>query len=330
MGCESACNKSDNARSRRHPCRICCAQRHFFDKRRATVRALSDLLQRIAAIAERQRGLVTTAQLERLGIERSTISRWARDGRLHRVHNGVFSLSPVLAPLAKELAAVLACGDGAVVSHRSAAVLWRMLPADGGDVDVTVTGTATRQRAGIRVHRTKHPPRTMRKDGIPITTPQQTLLDLAPTDHLDHALNEAFALRLTTPNQIASLVAQSTTRPGTRRLKEALTEPPGYTESAAEEHLRALIKKAGLPPAEHNAKIEGYRVDAVWRTQRLIVEVDGFATHGRRDTFERDRKKDADLMANGWRVMRTTWRQLTREPEGTAVTLARALYASAP
>jgi very-short-patch-repair endonuclease len=287
---------------------------------------MADLWQRVAAVAARQKGLVTTAQLEGLGLDRSAIARWAREGRLHRVHNGVFSLSPVLAPLAKELAAVLACGDGAVVSHRSAAAMWRMLPPSEGPVEVTTTGRG-RGRAGIRAHRTTHAPKTMRKDGIPLTTPQQTLLDLAPTAHLEHALNEAFALRLTTPRQISSLVEQSTTRPGIKRLAEALEEPPGYTESEAEKRLKQLIQRAHLPPAEHNAKIEGYRVDAVWRTQRLIVEVDGYATHARRETFERDREKDADLIAAGWRVIRVTWRRLTTAAESVVMTLTKALYA---
>jgi very-short-patch-repair endonuclease len=284
--------------------------------------------RRIAELARRQKGLVTRAQLYEIGLSPRAVSRRASDGRLHRVHRGVFSLSPVLAPLARELAAILAIGGDAVVSHRTAASLWNLLPPGEGDVHVTVTDTTPRQRPGIKVHRAKEKPARLKRDGIPLTTPEQTLYDLAATDQaatLERALNEALATRTTNRKRIRSIVEKSTNRTAKSRLTEALNDNRGFTQEEAERRLRHLIKTARLPPAEHNAQINGFRVDALWRTQRLVVEIDGYATHTTPRAFDRDRRKDAQLTNDGYRVLRFTWRQLTTEPEATAATIARAL-----
>jgi very-short-patch-repair endonuclease len=152
-------------------------------------------------------------------------------------------------------------------------------------------------------------------------TPARTLLDLATrlTPHdLERAVNEALVLRLTTPRDLILLGRRSSA------LEAALTNEPALTRSEAEARLLALIRAARLPPPRTNVKVTRYEVDFLWPGERLIVEVDGFAFHSSRAAFERDRTRDADLQAAGYRVTRVTWRQLIREPEAVVARVAGA------
>lgn len=246
-----------------------------------------------------------------------------RIGRLHPVHRGVYSAGhPALAPFARELAAVLACGRGALLSHISAAFVLGMLTAVTGPVHVTVRARGRRPQPGIVLH-CAAALQPARRHGIPLTTPARTLLDLAATepDLLPRAFNEAQAQGLVRPDDLAIPAGHR----GAATLRALITSDPRVTDSEAERVLLRLVARARLPRPATQVRIGRHRVDALWSDQRLVVEVDGYAFHGHRDAFEHDRGRDADLVAAGHRVIRVTWRQLTREPEAVVAALAGAL-----
>ena len=289
-----------------------------------------DVLHRdraLAEIAARQRGLVTNEDLAAVGLGRGAVARRIAAGHLRPLHRGVYALGPVLAPGARELAAVLSCGSAAVLSHHAAAALWGIRPPQTGDIDVTVT-RQLRPRAGVRIHRARalDPREVTVRAGIPITAPPRTLLDLATVldeRSLARAVEEAEVQRLV--RRDALTVPRG--RRGAAALRRVLdlAHEPAFTRSEAEAKLLALIRAARLPTPEVNARIGGYEVDFLWREQRLVVEVDGFAYHSSREAFERDRRKDADLQALGLRTSRITYRQIAYEPHATIALLATAL-----
>jgi very-short-patch-repair endonuclease len=286
----------------------------------------------IAELAAKQRGVITRAQLLELGLTRTTIDNWVKHSRLHPLYRGVFLLGhPRPIAGARNLAAVLACGRGAVLSHLSAAGLWRLLPGQEGDVDVTVPGRNPGRRRGIRVHRVNAlDRRDVRKlGGIPITSPARTIFDVAAVvrrRELEQALAEAYARRLARRSDFVSLLARRSSLPGTRALRALLDDgTPALTRSQAEERLLALIRTAELPAPEINVRIGRDEVDFMWRDQRLIVEVDGFRFHSSRSAFEHDRRRDAGLSSQGFRVIRITWRQIVDRPEALIARLAKAL-----
>jgi very-short-patch-repair endonuclease len=284
-------------------------------------------------VARHQLNLITAAQLYACGVGPHAIGRRLRRGLLHRVHHGVYLFGPLtFPPGARELAAVLACGESTFVSHRSATGLYLLTKAVDGPVDVTVIGTSARRRAGITSHRVAelHPEDRTLWNGIPITSPARTLLDFASQaqgDELERAIAEAYALNLTTETQLRRVLERYPVRAGVAALRAELDRVggPAWTRSEAERRMKLLLRQAGLPFPQTNVKISGYRADFLWAQQRLIVEVDGYQFHGHRYAFERDRKRDAAHVLAGYRVIRITWRQLTEEPMAVAVIIARAL-----
>ncbi len=275
----------------------------------------------IVALAQRQRGIVTVAQLVEVGYTRSAVSHRVRRGWLLPVFRGVFQVGPVRAQWGLELAAVLATGG--VLSHHSAASLWGIRPHDG-EIHVTVTGHDQRPRPGLRIHRSLSVNAAV-QDGLPLTTPARTLHDLAahlPQHELDRAVEQAQVLRLATRDQLA----REMPRRGSRALRAALDNEPALTRSEAERRLLALIRQARLPRPEANVIVNGFEVDLLWREQRLIVEIDGFQYHSTRQAFERDHARDAALQAAGYRVMRVTWRQITDQPHALIAQLAVLLH----
>jgi very-short-patch-repair endonuclease len=297
--------------------------------------AVRDIDRLIAGFAARQRGVVSRAQLIAAGIHSDAIKLRVRSGRLHTVHRGVYLVGHS-APMdgARELAAVLACAQGAVVSHLSAAHLLKLLPhpAKPRPVDVTVRSRDRARRAGIRIHCVESLDRrdTRRLHGIPITTPARTLLDLAtalPPYMLERAVAEAEVRRLARRSDLADQLARNPGRRGTRILRQTveLEGGPALTRSEAERRLLHLIRTADLPRPEVNARLGRYEVDFLWREQRLVVEVDGYAYHAGRRAFERDRERDTALAAVGFTVLRITWRQLVGAPETVIARLAAAL-----
>ena len=227
------------------------------------------------------------------------------------------------------MAAVLAYGPHAVLSHRAAAALWGMRGGTrrGGDRANGLQG-----RDGIQVHRAALPAdeRTTHR-GIPTTTVPRTLLDLSAVvkrHEVRSALRRAEQLRLTDPLSLQDLTTRYPRRPGLRAIKALLEEASigaRIIRSELEERFQDFLIRVGLPLPQTNVVIEGYEVDCVWPEQRLIVELDGHATHSPTYAFELDRARDRRLEAAGWHVIRITWRQLELEADLVEADLRRLL-----
>jgi very-short-patch-repair endonuclease len=278
----------------------------------------------LLALAARQHGVVSQAQLTARGFSRGWVRHRVARGWLRRLHHGVYLLGPLDTPHTAPIAGVLAT-DG-VVSCYPAAVLWDWRPAREGPMHVIAEG---RSRPGIVVHHTRLDPRDIsRRHGIPVTSAARTILDLAATnDDLDRSLNEAMLQRHVS---LPSLNEQLTRYPhhrGTAALRKHLESEPQLTRSDAEIIALALIERARLPRPEANVRLEGFEVDLLWRAERLVVEIDSWAFHSMRSSFEGDRRRDQVLVGNGWRVLRVTGRQLTYQQELVIATLTRALFA---
>jgi very-short-patch-repair endonuclease len=277
--------------------------------------------------------VVTRAQLREAGYTNRAIDRRLESGRLHRVHRGVYLVGHVVMPHAREMSAVLAVAPNAVLSHRSAACLWQLLPypARPDSVDVTVWGRNAGRKPGIRIHRVSAlaPGETRTCKRIPTTTPARTLIDLAcqvSARELEQAVAQAQTRGLTSHRDLLALLDRHPGRRGTAALRALLNGGAAVlTRSEAEERFLALVRKAQLPAPDVNVGLAGYEVDFLWREERLIVEVDGFAFHSSRAAFERDRLRDAELQAQGFRIIRVTWRQIVDHPEAMLVRIARTL-----
>ena len=217
-----------------------------------------------------------------------------------------------------------------MISHLTAAGLWRLIEHPIG-IDVTVPGAGGRARGGIRFHRaTVTAADIVTRHGLRVTTPARTLLDLAssmPERTLDRVVEEAEVQRLVTRDELLQAVANGAGRPGVRKLAAIVGSPgePTFTRSESERLLLELVRAAGLPRPHTNTRVAGYEVDAHWPGQRLIIEVDGWTYHRTRHAFERDRARDAHLLLAGYRVLRITWRQLTRERDKVIAMLAALL-----
>lgn len=290
----------------------------------------------ILTLAAKQHGVISRAQLRQMGVPYHRIDYRLKAGWLVPVHAGVYRVGALVMPRHLEMAAVLACGPGAAVSHASAGALHEMLsaPAGSSPVHISTTRDVRLLAASVRIYRaTELPPNELTQlEGIPVTTPARTLLDLAgylSTRELERVLARSYRRGLLEREQILSLLSDHPRRRGNGRLRALLDSAtdPAHTRSEAEERFLALVRKGALPSPEMNVVVCGFEVDTFWRMERLVVEVDGFAYHSSPTAFERDRYRDGVLTASGLRVMRVTWHQLTQEPESLLVRLARALVA---
>jgi predicted transcriptional regulator of viral defense system len=288
----------------------------------------------LAQLAARQHGVVATRNLAALGFPRSTITRHVAAGRLFRVFRGVYAVGhPRLSRRGRWMAAALAYGQNALVSHRSAAALWGLLPPADGRIDVTVDKGARRAgRAGVRLHRARlHPDDRSLRDAIPLTSPSRTLLDLADvarSSTVRRAFEEAERLRIFDLRALRALLRRSRGRRGLRVLGELLAEGsdlPPTVRSELEREFRDLIRSAGLPMPVANAVVAGIEVDALWPGQRLVVELDGYDYHRPRAAFERDRERDERLLLAGLRVVRFTAKRLRQHPVAIERTIRRML-----
>jgi hypothetical protein len=289
----------------------------------------------LAELAARQWGVVSVSQLRALGLERSAVTRREQAGRLHRLYRGVYAVGH--ARLSREgrwLAAVLACGPGAVLSHRTAAAHWGLLQSELARIDVT----AQRSRRGappLRLHwsRSLDAPDTTNHHGIPITSISRTLLDLAAIvgpDRLERALAQAERLRLYDHDAIRDVIDRNNGHRGRTRLAQATAHEPKLTRSDAEARFLGLPREAGVSEPLTNFILTApdhprLEVDFYWPQHRLIVEIDGWETHRTKAAFEADRQRDAALTAAGHRVLRFTWRTIAHE----GVTVIRRLEAAA-
>lgn len=289
--------------------------------------------QKVTELAGRQRGVISRSQLIAAGMPAHVVDGRIRSGAYPALHRGVYRIGPVHAPRAAEMAALLACGATATISHFSAAHLAGLLPAAGGEgvVDVTVSHHL-RRRAGIRLHLSAalSPAEVAMIDGIRVTAPARTLLDLAGAAghrELEKAAAEAFARRMATTTDVLGLLQRHPRRRGVAALRSLLgpDTAPARTRSHAEEAFLALVERGGIRRPLVNAMTLEVEVDFLWSAERFVVEIDGYAFHSSRRRFGGDRRRDSVLTANGYQVMRFTWSQITDEAETTLVLLAQGL-----
>jgi very-short-patch-repair endonuclease len=296
----------------------------------------------IARIADRQYGLVTLEQLRGLGISRSAVYQRARGGRLHRVHEGIYAVGySLLTREGRWMAAVLAGGSDAVLSHRSAAALWGIAAVNRDSVDVTAPNRRGRHPSGIDAHRYSLPGSdwtTVR--GIPCTTVERTLLDLAsviPIWQLRKALAEAEVLRIVNLSALRALLRRSRGRRGVARLCLILDELHPETRRTRSELERMFLRmcvQGGLPAPDVNVSLSVGRrrlkPDFLWRDAGLIVEADSRRFHDTDSAFQNDRQREQLLQLAGWRVSRCTWEQVEREPQRLAQTIRSLLTQANP
>lgn len=293
-------------------------------------------------MAGRQHGVVTYAQLRSLGVSAAAVQRRLEGGRLHRIHRGVYAVGhEVLTVDGRRMAAVLACGDDAVLSHRTAAKKWGLVSGDGARWHVTVPRQSGGRQgpSSVVVH---HPRRLDPRDvtvldGVPITTIARTIVDLADVidgNRLARAVHEAEVLRVLDVAAVHRALQRAPGRQGRRELLAVLaahTAQPS-TKSELEDRFRKLCRDHDLPVPTTNTYIDlstttPAEIDALFADAKVIVELDGAAVHHTRRAFERDRARDAALAARGYVVMRFTWRRLADEPAAAMADLRQALRA---
>jgi hypothetical protein len=277
-----------------------------------------------------QHGVFSLEQLGQLGLTSTAIHKRAALGRLHRIHRGVYSLVPreLLKREGLYMAAVLACGPGAVLSHRSAATLHELRASGWTKIEVTVPRRSTLRHPGVAVHRSTKltPADVTRVKNIPVTAVARTLLDLAEVvthRQLERAFDQSEIAEVFDLKTIQDQLDRNPTRPGAKAVRKVLAEhyigkTPTWNEN--EERLLALTRALGIPDPDTNAFVvlpdggRAIRVDFVWRELRVALEVDGRETHDTQQAFETDRERDQRLTVAGWRPVRTTWRQLKYRP----------------
>jgi hypothetical protein len=269
---------------------------------------------RVAEKAAGEWGVVSIAELLACGLTKNGIGARVRRGQLLRVHRGVYAVGHAgLTMRGQFLAAVKACGDGAVLSHLSAAALWSLVAWDDTRA-VDVIASERRRLTGVAVHRTRNAPPAIRYDSIPVTTPARTLIDLSsvlPFKPLRRAVREAFARKRVTPAELA----------GTKLLQEA--DDP--TRSELEDLVLDLIDHGGLQRPDVNQPLpNGYIPDFRWPGQRLILEADSRTHHDDPLARQDDAQRQARLEADGERVLRVTYVQAVTEPNTTIERLKRA------
>jgi very-short-patch-repair endonuclease len=269
----------------------------------------------LADLATRQHGVVAWFQIDAAGIPRRRLDTWIALGRVFRVHRGVYAVGHrALSPQGRLMAAVLALGPAAALSHRSAAFHWGLLLRPPSTVHVTVPSRGTRRRRrGIVVHRAPGI-RSEVHDAIPVTTVAQTLLDLAATSRrttLDHAIERAETLRLFDLDALAPLLAARGA--GVRALRDAVAAyDDAPTRSELERLFLQICRDHGIPRPLVNTRIGDLEVDFLWPEHRLVVETDGREWHGTRAGREDDTVRDAALALAGFWTQRFDWRIVTR------------------
>jgi very-short-patch-repair endonuclease len=293
---------------------------------------MHDVERAIARIAGRQDNVIGREQLLSAGLGRGAIAHRVRTGAWQRLHNNVYLLGPAPPSLmARARAAVMACGTRAVVSHRSAAEMFGLLPEIGGEVHVTVAGRNVAPRGGVRRHRIAAfgPAEVTKMRGIPVTSIARTICDLAATEpsrDVEHAYQEALYRRILTPGALAAVLKREPRRRGASLIR-TLLDNPSMTRSDKERRLLKLLAEAQLPTPLTNVRVHGYLVDAYWPEHGLVLEFDGWQAHGHRGAFDRDRKRDQVMLANALRAMRVTDRHLVHEPVALVARIAQALRA---
>ena len=283
--------------------------------------------------------MVTLGQLQSAGLGKAAVAKRVKAGRLYRIHRGVYAVGhDRLTGHGRTMAAVLAYGPRAAASHRTAGGLQGLREDNSARTDVSLPLLSVRSRPGIKAHAAA----TLRardittRHGIPCTTVARTLLDLAdvvPRRHVERALEQAEVLRVFDLAAIEDVLARANGRRGAGVLRELLTDlrdEPGLTANDLEDRYLALCRAAGLPRPAANQwlKVDDgppIKADFVWIRQRLIVETDGWGSHGTRHGFESDRRRDQRARLAGWEPVRFTRRQVLTDPDWVIATTAALL-----
>jgi very-short-patch-repair endonuclease len=290
----------------------------------------------IAGLAETQHGVVTAWQLRDLGVGSQVVQRRIARGALFRLYRGVYAVGrPTVIWEGRQLAAVLACGPQAVLSHRSAAQLWGLVPRFALHPEVT-RPTQYRGHPGVTLHRSPLLASEVAEvSAIAVTSVARTMLDLAATVDeraLERAWNEMEVRELRDAVGVPRMIARHPGRHGVVALRKVMgsKRPADRTRNDLEEGFVRLIDAHGLPRPRMNAHLalrgRFFEIDALWERERLAVELDGGA-HRTRRAFRTDRERDRILLAEGYRTARVTWDQMQDEPDEIAADLRRALAA---
>lgn len=288
--------------------------------------------RRLAALARRQHGVVSIRQLRRLDYTHRSVQRAVEAGQLHRLHQGVYAVGHTNLSLdGRCLAAVLASGPGALLSHYSAG--WLLGLISTRPVPVHVTAPVPRKRRdAVRLHRSRTFDDTDRalERGIPVTAVARTALDLAAVvrfRNLRRLIRRSEELRAFDLDDFRSVLARNRGHRGALPLDRALGiyEPPRLTRSELERAFLSLAEQAGLPQAVTAFNVAGYELDIYWSELRFAVELDVYATHGAHEPFEEDRRRDEDLKLAGIELTRVTGRRFEREPRQVMERIARLL-----
>lgn len=282
----------------------------------------------LAELAGRQHGVIGKRQLETIGFVPSTIAKWVNDGRLHRLHRGVYAVGHLaISWQGRCLAAVLA-RPGAVASHWTAAWIHGLLRSRPGTIHVTAP-TRSRHRRDFVVHFARLAPEDrLVVEGIPVTSVARTALDLAARQTLpdvERFLQRAAELESLDRRKVEALLDRTHGHRGHGKLTTALAafRPETATlRSDLERRFRRLVLAAGLPRPQTNVAVEGYELDCYWEPEAFAVELDVFATHGSPRSFEADRKRADDLLLAGVEIIRVTDVRLDREPKETIARVA--------
>jgi very-short-patch-repair endonuclease len=282
--------------------------------------------QAIADLAGRQHAVVVHRQLRELGMPRGAVEHRLRRGRLHVVHRGVYAVGHrVLSMDGWRMAAVLAAGPRAVLSHRDAAAVHGLRVSDRALTEVTLP-YRRKPSPGIQAHHALLPDDEITTArGIPVTTVPRTILDLAallPRNHVERLIKEAEVLRLTDRLSLHDLLARYPRRHGTRAIRSILATlriGDGVPKSVLEDAFLEFLDFHRLPRPEVNAWLtlgrHTFQPDCLWRAQKVIVELDSHAFHGTPAAFEKDRARDRVLAVHEWLPIRVTWAQLHHEPD---------------
>ena len=283
------------------------------------------------ALAERQHGVVSRGQLLGLGLGRDAIGHRVRSGRLHQLYPGVYAVGHrVISVRGRWMAAVLASGPGAVLSHHSAAALWGIRANRRGPIDIT-SPRKTKSHGSIRRHEARLPPDEITvHDGIPVTTVPRTIFDLAASSphSVEPALRQAEYLRRYDALSLLDLLNRYPGHRGNRAVRAALArlrETPGRTRSRFEERFLAFLDAYDLPRPHFNAWIavgaDRFQADCLWPAHHLIVELDSWSAHGTRTAFRSDKRRDRKLAVAGYTTTRIPWSALDDEPAAIAADL---------
>lgn len=279
----------------------------------------------VSALAGRQHGVVSRRQLRELGLTEQMVKTRIRRGSLCRVHHGVYAVGHrSITVESRWMAATLAFGPVAVLSHRSAGQLWGIVPRSSIAPEVTRPGRAG-ARPRLIVHRGSLPPDEVRRvRGIPVTSVPRTLFDVAatrPEREVERAWNEMEFLGLTDPLSVPDLLERYPGRPGSpalRRLAGGKARFTGRTRSELEEAFLALVDREGLPRPRMNAHLplrgRFFEVDCLWADRKVAIELDGGAAHRTTKAFHKDRERDRILAAEGWTTARVTWEHIELTP----------------